>query len=79
MLQLFGAQIERVMDGAQPDCLHGPARLRACDMVIPGDPSSAAFDGGSADCAGIDVVLENVMLNKQRDGLVVFCAIWTGD
>lgn len=72
MLQLFGAQIERVMDGAQHRVtLHGPARLRACDMDIPGDPSSAAFPMVAALIVpGSDVVLENVMLNKQRDGLI---------
>lgn len=72
MLRLFGAQIERAMDGAQHVVtLHGPARLRACDIDIPGDPSSAAFPMVAALIVpGSDVVLENVMLNKQRDGLI---------
>jgi 3-phosphoshikimate 1-carboxyvinyltransferase len=50
---------------------HGPTRLKAVDLGVPGDPSSAAFPIIAAlTVPGSDVVLENVMLNRQRDGLI---------
>ena len=72
MLALFGAHLTREMEGARHSVtLHGPSRLSACDIDIPGDPSSAAFPMVAALIVpGSDVVLENVMLNKQRDGLI---------
>ena len=75
MLTLFGANIER----SQEDGLHivkihnpnGPARLVGTHIDVPGDPSSAAFPMVAALIVpGSDIVLENVMLNRQRDGLI---------
>lgn len=75
MLSLFGADIER----RQEDGLHivkirnqtGPTRLVGTHIDVPGDPSSAAFPMVAALIVpGSDIVLENVMLNRQRDGLI---------
>ena len=72
MLALFGADISRHKeDGHHVVALTGPAKLRACQVHVPGDPSSAAFPMIAALLVpGSDVVLENIMLNRQRDGLV---------
>ena len=75
MLALFGANVSVVdEDGFHIVTLHnpnGPSRLSAVDLDVPGDPSSAAFPMIAAlSVPGSDVVLENVMLNRQRDGLI---------
>jgi len=75
MLALFGADISVTdEDGFHIVTLHnrqGPSRLTARDLDVPGDPSSAAFPMIAAlTVPGSDVVLENVMLNRQRDGLI---------
>lgn len=72
MLELFGAALERYEEDAHHIvALHGPARLTGCDLSVPGDPSSAAFPMIAALLVpGSDVVLENIMLNRQRDGLI---------
>lgn len=72
MLALFGASLERFEEDAHHIvALHGPAQLTGCTLSVPGDPSSAAFPMIAALMVpGSDVVLENIMLNRQRDGLV---------
>ena len=51
--------------------LDGHARLRAHDIAVPGDPSSAAFPLVAALIVpGSKLRLENVLLNPQRDGLI---------
>ena len=72
MLALFGAKIERYEeDGRHVAHLSGPADLRATPIHVPGDPSSAAFPIIAALIVpGSDIVLENIMLNRQRDGLI---------
>lgn len=72
MLALFGAEISRYEeDGHHVVALTGPAKLKACQLDVPGDPSSAAFPIIAALLVpGSDVVLENIMLNRQRDGLI---------
>lgn len=72
MLAQFGAAItRRVEDGHHLAALTGPAKLTACDVHVPGDPSSAAFPLVAALLVpGSDIVLENIMLNPQRDGLI---------
>lgn len=72
MLALFGADIARYEeDGHHVVALTGPAQLTACRVHVPGDPSSAAFPMVAALLVpGSDVRLENVMLNRQRDGLI---------
>ena len=71
MLEAFGVTVERqAWQQGQIVRLKGPAELTATDVVIPGDPSSAAF----AMVAGLivpgsDLVIENVMMNPTRTGL----------
>jgi 3-phosphoshikimate 1-carboxyvinyltransferase len=75
MLRVMGADIQVCeQDGYSQVSLHnenGPTKLKATDLHVPGDPSSAAFPLIAAlTVPGSDVVLENVMLNRQRDGLI---------
>lgn len=71
MLTGFGARLtvdenrgERIIE------LHGQAELRPQDIVVPGDPSSAAFFAVAALIVpGSDLVIENVGLNPTRAAL----------
>jgi 3-phosphoshikimate 1-carboxyvinyltransferase len=71
MLRYFGAQVEtEVRDGLTRITVHGDAELEGRDVVVPGDPSSAAF----LICAallvpGSGVTVEGVLVNETRTGL----------
>jgi 3-phosphoshikimate 1-carboxyvinyltransferase len=71
MLRYFGAQVEtELRDGLTRITVHGDAELEGRDVVVPGDPSSAAF----LICAallvpGSDVTVEGVLVNETRTGL----------
>ena len=68
MLQGFGYPLRRV--GGRV-CLTGGGRLRACDIDVPGDISSAAFFlVGATIAAGSDLRLEHVGMNPTRDGVI---------
>ena len=72
MLRHFGAEV-RVMAGEGREkriTVVGWPELRGRDIVVPGDPSSAAFAVVAA-CIrpGSDVVVENVGVNPLRAGL----------
>jgi len=72
MLMGFGA---RLSIEAQPDgrriSVEGQHELTAQNIDIPGDPSSAAFPLVAAlISAGSEVVIENIMLNPTRTGLI---------
>jgi 3-phosphoshikimate 1-carboxyvinyltransferase len=71
MLRGFGAQLTvEEVDGERIIRIHGPADLHPCDIVVPGDPSSAAFFTVAASIVpGSDLVIENVGLNPTRDGI----------
>jgi len=71
MLGGFGAKLEvEEKDGERVIRIHGPADLNPCDIVVPGDPSSAAFFAVAASIVpGSDLVIENVGLNPTRDGI----------
>ena len=72
MLRGFGAElsVEQDADGARIISLRGEAELKPQHIVVPGDPSSAAFPAVAALLvAGSDVVIENVGLNPTRAGL----------
>ena len=72
MLKAFGADLDvTVADGGERRIsLTGYAELEARDVVIPGDPSSAAFPGVAALMVpGSDVTIENIGLNPLRAGL----------
>lgn len=72
MLRGFGADLSVDVDdtGARVIRLTGQAELRAQDIVVPGDPSSAAFFVVAALLVPeSDLVIENVGLNPTRAAL----------
>jgi 3-phosphoshikimate 1-carboxyvinyltransferase len=72
MLRGFGAAltVEQDADGTRIISIRGEVDLRPQHIVVPGDPSSAAFPAVAALLvAGSDVVIENVGLNPTRAGL----------
>ncbi len=71
MLRHFGARVDIEPDGAgRVITLHGQPELRAADIEVPGDPSSAAFPLAAALLvAGSAVRVRNVGLNPLRAGL----------
>ena len=72
MLKGFGARItvEKKPDGNHIT-IEGQQELEAQDLDVPGDPSSAAFPMVAALITpGSDIVIENIMLNPTRTGLI---------
>jgi len=72
MLKGFGADlsVELEADGARIISIRGEAELKPQHIIVPGDPSSAAFPVVAALLVpGSDVVVENVGLNPTRAGL----------
>ncbi len=73
MLAGFGASIEITAgeDGARVIRLEGRPKLKPQNIVVPGDPSSAAFPIIAATIVpGSDIVVEGVLLNPTRTGLL---------
>ncbi len=57
--------------GTRIAAVEGPAHMTASDVVVPGDPSSAAFIAcGALLRRGSSVTIENVSLNPARIGFV---------
>jgi 3-phosphoshikimate 1-carboxyvinyltransferase len=81
MLTSFGAKISVLMkDGARHISVEGQHELKAQDLDIPGDPSSAAFPMVAALITeGSDIVIENIMLNPTRTGLITTLQEMGGD
>lgn len=73
MLRHFGAEVtvEDRADGSRSVTVRGEAELRAADVVVPGDVSSAAFPivAGLLARDGA-VTVENVGVNPLRNGLI---------
>jgi len=72
MLAGFGAklEVETAANGTRTIHLTGEAELRPQHIVVPGDPSSAAFPVVAALIVpGSEIVVENVGLNPTRAGL----------
>ncbi|MFA5120208.1 3-phosphoshikimate 1-carboxyvinyltransferase [Zavarzinia sp.] len=72
LLGHFGAEIRIVdaADGSRKVTLRGQPELIAAPVIVPGDPSSAAFPLVAALIVpGSDIVIENVGLNPLRTGL----------
>ncbi len=71
MLRHFGAEVTVELDGAgRVITLAGQPELRARDVTVPGDPSSAAFPLAAALLApGSAVTVAGVGLNPLRTGL----------
>ena len=73
MLKHFGAQITSSREGSHGRriALTGQPELHAADVVVPADPSSAAFPIVAALIVeGSDIVLTDVMTNPLRTGLL---------
>lgn len=71
MLRYFGASVRTERkDGATQITVTGDAELEGRDVVVPGDPSSAAFLVCAALIVpGSDVTVEGVLVNPARVGL----------
>jgi len=73
MLAAFGAAIEikSSEDGARIISIEGQVDLKPQSITVPGDPSSAAFAIVAAlIIEGSDIVVENMLLNPTRVGLI---------
>ncbi len=72
MLAGFGAEltVETAADGTRTISIRGEAELQPQSIIIPGDPSSAAFPVvASLLVPGSSTVITNVGLNETRAGL----------
>ncbi len=71
MLRGFGVDVQvEETDGEKRISVTGPVDMTPCDIVVPGDPSSAAFFAVAASVVpGSDLVIENVGLNPTRNGI----------
>ena len=68
MLQTFGAEINY---GDQVAEVHGPAALTGCEVVVPGDLSSAAFALGAGCLSNSGhLAIEGVGINPSRTGVL---------
>jgi 3-phosphoshikimate 1-carboxyvinyltransferase len=73
MLRHFGATVEVVPHGAdgRSVTVEGQPELRGSTVVVPADPSSAAFPLVAALITpGSDVIIQGVMMNPLRTGLI---------
>jgi 3-phosphoshikimate 1-carboxyvinyltransferase len=73
MLAHFGAEITVTQDGehGRRIVLKGQPELQAAPIVVPADPSSAAFPLVAALIVpGSDILIESVMTNPLRSGLL---------
>ncbi|KRB82694.1 3-phosphoshikimate 1-carboxyvinyltransferase [Sphingomonas sp. Root710] len=82
MLKGFGAElsVEQDADGARIISIRGEAELRPQHIVVPGDPSSAAFPVVAALLVpGSEVTVTNVGLNPTRAALFDVLRMMGGD
>jgi 3-phosphoshikimate 1-carboxyvinyltransferase len=72
MLTHFGADVETLIEGeGRKITLTGRAELRPNKVVVPADPSSAAFPIVAAlISSGSDIIVEGMMMNPLRTGLL---------
>jgi 3-phosphoshikimate 1-carboxyvinyltransferase len=73
MLKAFGAHVgvERLPDGATAISVTGEAELRPSPIAVPSDPSSAAFPlVAGLIVPGSEIVLQGIMFNPRRTGLI---------
>lgn len=70
MLRNFGAEIDIEIAESQRITLRGYAELSGREVLIPGDPSSAAFPGVAALIVpGSEITIQNIGVNPRRAGL----------
>ncbi len=82
MLRACGAtvHIEKDEEGANVIRLVGEPELKPCPIIVPGDPSSAAFPVVAAlIIPGSEIVVEGIMLNPHRAGLYATLMEMGGD
>jgi 3-phosphoshikimate 1-carboxyvinyltransferase len=82
MLRGFGAEVTVDVEagGTRIISIRGEAELQPQNVVVPGDPSSAAFPMVAALLVpGSDITIENVGLNPTRDGLIRLLQAMGGD
>ena len=82
MLRAFGAEVvtEAGPHGIVVVKLTGQPELRPCPVIVPGDPSSAAFPVVAALITpGSDIVVQGVMMNPHRAGLYTTLMEMGGD
>ncbi len=82
MLRHFGASVVQVIDDDQSHriSLAEGAILRAKDIFVPGDPSSAAFAIVAALITpGSDITLKSISMNPLRTGLITTLKEMGGD
>ncbi|GGB47201.1 3-phosphoshikimate 1-carboxyvinyltransferase [Roseibium aquae] len=82
MLKGFGAEIDVSVNdaGERVIRLTGQPELKPQDIIVPGDPSSAAFALVAALIVpGSDVTIQNVLLNEHRTGLITTLLEMGGD
>jgi 3-phosphoshikimate 1-carboxyvinyltransferase len=73
MLVYFGAEVcvEDGPDGTRSVSVWGDAELEGKSVVVPGDPSSAAFLVAAAlICPSSEIVIEGVLMNPSRTGFL---------
>jgi 3-phosphoshikimate 1-carboxyvinyltransferase len=73
LLRFFGAEVnvETRNSGARAVSIMGDAELHGADLVVPGDPSSAAFAIAAAlICPRSEIVIEGVLMNPTRAGFI---------
>lgn len=73
LLAEFGAEIGVAVDdaGTTTVTITGMAELKPCRILVPGDPSSAAYALVAALIVpGSELVIENVLVNPTRTGLI---------
>lgn len=72
MLAHFGAEVGVSVEGTgRRITLKGQPTLRGCEVVVPADPSSAAFPLAAALIVpGSDILIRGVMTNPLRTGLI---------
>jgi 3-phosphoshikimate 1-carboxyvinyltransferase len=82
MLRGFGANIsvETDADGVRHIFIEGQGKLAGQTVRVPGDPSSAGFPLVAALIVpGSDIVIENVLMNPTRTGLLLTLQEMGGD
>jgi 3-phosphoshikimate 1-carboxyvinyltransferase len=81
MLRHFGADVRVVeKDGTRHITVRGDAELAGRDILVPGDPSSAAFLVAAALIVpGSDVTIEGMLVNPTRFGIYTTLQEMGGD
>ncbi|PLW75905.1 3-phosphoshikimate 1-carboxyvinyltransferase [Cohaesibacter celericrescens] len=82
MLRGFGAELGEEINEAGETILtlQGLQELTAQDVIVPGDPSSAAFPIVAALITpGSDLLIEDILLNDTRTGLITTLIEMGGD